>query len=582
MAVSAQATFAATLVDELSRCGVRHAVLCPGSRSTPLAVALAADRRIRLHVRLDERSAGFYALGIGLATGTPAVVCTTSGTAAVELHPALVEAHHARVPLIALTADRPPELHDTGAPQTVLQHGIYPGLLRFSVDPGVPTWEAGWSWRSLASRLYAEACGGARAPGPVHANLAFREPLLGEPGVLPAGRPSGGAWHAMAADGADASPETVDSLIALRDKLGCIVAGGGASSADPGSVLALGAALGWPVIADPRSGARVAGSDAVVVSLADPLLRVPRLARELLPEVIIQVGEPPASKIVTQWLASAATHGSEMWAVDRWGEPRDPARVATKVISCDPGSLFRSVLAALADFGAQDRSWELLWQDCQARAEKHLADFLGSHNELSEVNASRMIWSFLSRDDLLVVSSSMPVRALEWFAPAHADPPGVIANRGANGIDGVLSTALGVAASGGRRVTALLGDLAFLHDVSALSALEPVPDIEVFVLDNGGGGIFRFLPQARELDPGTFERLFVTAPVVEVEPVARGFGWSVDSACSVDELADVLSAGRNGDHCRGHHLTRIPIAAERVAAGYSECHAAVAESLEMV
>src|SRR3954462_10215837 len=174
-----QASFAPTLVDEWVRCGVTHAVVAPGSRSTPLALALARDSRVDLHVVLDERSAAFQALGVGLATGRPALVLTTSGTAAVELHPAVVEAHHARVPLLAVTADRPPDLHHVGAPQTVEQAQLYAGAVRWAYDPGVPAAAAAGTWRSLAARGVLEAVGNRAGPGPVHLNLPFREPLLG-------------------------------------------------------------------------------------------------------------------------------------------------------------------------------------------------------------------------------------------------------------------------------------------------------------------------------------------------------------------------------------------------------------------
>ncbi|HUA95990.1 MAG TPA: thiamine pyrophosphate-binding protein, partial [Acidimicrobiales bacterium] len=193
--MSVQATFAATLVDEWIRGGVTDAVLCPGSRSTPLALALASRPELRLHVRLDERGAGFFALGLGMATERPAPVCTTSGTAAAELHPAVMEAHHGGVPLLACTADRPPELHHVGAPQTVDQSRLYGTAVRWSCEPGVPEAEAAWTWRALAARSVAEACGGPRPPGPVHLNLAFREPLAGEADTLPAGRPGGAPWY---------------------------------------------------------------------------------------------------------------------------------------------------------------------------------------------------------------------------------------------------------------------------------------------------------------------------------------------------------------------------------------------------
>ncbi len=182
------ATFCATLVDEWARAGLTDAVVSPGSRSTPMALALAADDRLRLHVFVDERSAAFFALGIGLRTGAPALTLTTSGTAAAELHPAVIEAHHAGIPLLAVTADRPPEAHGVGAPQTIEQGDLYGRAVRWRADPGVPDPAASPSWRSLAARAVAEARGAGGRPGPVHLNLAFREPLVGRPGPLPPGR----------------------------------------------------------------------------------------------------------------------------------------------------------------------------------------------------------------------------------------------------------------------------------------------------------------------------------------------------------------------------------------------------------
>ena len=241
-----QATFAATVVDEWARAGVTDAVVAPGGRSTPFALALAADQRLRVHVVLDERSAGFFALGIGLATGRPAIVLTTSGTAAVELHPAVVEACHARVPLLAVTADRPTDLHDVGAPQTVEQHEVFGAAVRWhaAIDP------VAWpetSWRSVGARAFIESTTCAVGPGPVHLNVAFRDPLLGEPAPLPPGRQAGRAWHVAPA----ARPTAARSPIDLSARRGLVVAGGGA---DPRAVQAFAAALEWPVLADPRSG----------------------------------------------------------------------------------------------------------------------------------------------------------------------------------------------------------------------------------------------------------------------------------------------------------------------------------------
>ena len=202
-----QATFCATFVDEWVRAGVTDAVVCPGSRSTPLALALARDTRLNVHVRLDERSAGFFALGASLATGRAVVVCTTSGTAAAELHPAVVEAHHAGVPLLVCTANRPPRLQSVSAPQVIDQQGLYGSAVRWSAVPGVPDWSGRRSWRSLASRAFAESMSGPFGPGPVHLDLPFDEPLYGVASELPAGRPGGEPWHVVA----EADPQTAGS-----------------------------------------------------------------------------------------------------------------------------------------------------------------------------------------------------------------------------------------------------------------------------------------------------------------------------------------------------------------------------------
>jgi 2-succinyl-5-enolpyruvyl-6-hydroxy-3-cyclohexene-1-carboxylate synthase len=295
--LSVQATFAATLADEWARCGVAHAVVSPGSRSTPLAVALAGDGRFSVHVVLDERSAGFFALGLGLATGRPAVVLTTSGTAAAELHPSVIEAHQAGVPLIACTADRPVELHHVGAPQTVEQSRLFDAAVRWSFEPGVADPSASSSWRSVAARAVAEATANPEGPGPVHLNLAFRDPLADDPGELPPGRAETEPWHRRR-PGRVSPPEEVVRELAKGGR-GLVVAGAGAGR--PEEVHRMAESLGWPVLADPRSGCRLPG--AVTVAAADALLRVPEFAAGHEPDRVLRLGAPWASRVVAEWLA---------------------------------------------------------------------------------------------------------------------------------------------------------------------------------------------------------------------------------------------------------------------------------------
>jgi 2-succinyl-5-enolpyruvyl-6-hydroxy-3-cyclohexene-1-carboxylate synthase len=520
------------LVDELARAGVRHAVVCPGSRSTPLAMALAADERMRLHVRLDERSAAYFALGIGLESGLPACLLTTSGTAAAEVHAAVVEAHHARVPLIVCTADRPPELHEVGAPQTVEQANLYAGTMRFACDLGVPDPAAAGSWRPLASRLFAEACAAPEGPGPVHLNVAFREPLDAPPGEAPPGRRDGRPWHSVEAARPFPDPVLAEVLATARQPL--IVAG--ARCGDPELLLAT-ARRGIPLLADPRSGCRQVKRPAPVVAAADALLRSTSFAAAHRPDLVIRLGESWASKIVNSWLDEGAAAGALHVLVDPFGEWRDPGRQVAKVLRARPGDLLRGLLA-VEDARPVDPAWTSSWQGAEAVAQRALGDCLdelGEAGELVEPLVARALATAPGVGTLLV-ASSMPIRDLEWFSAPRPAYPRVLANRGANGIDGVVSTTLGVAASravgDGGPVIGLVGDLAFLHDLTALlrAAAGPEPSgrpCGIIIVDNGGGGIFSFLSQARSVERSRFEQLFGTPQATDVAEHARAAGCPV-------------------------------------------------------
>lgn len=555
-----QATFAATLADEWVRAGITDAVVCPGSRGTPLVLALAQRDELRVHVRLDERGAGFFALGIALATGRPVVVSVTSGTAAAELHPAVVEAHHARVPLIVCTADRPPELHGVGAPQTIDQVGLYGPALRWAADPGVADPACASSWRSLAARAVAEASGGPQGPGPVHLNLAFREPLVGLPGPLPPGRPAGSPWHRVA--GAPGTP----ALLPWATGRGVLLAGAGAGPAD--ALVDLAAHLGWPLLADPRSGCR--RSDPHVVAAADAIARAaPPLLR---PELVVRLGAPWASKALPSFLA-----GADAVVVDPWWRWQDPGHDALVVHRASPQSFVEAALALAPPDGGS--AWLAAWQDAERVAQEAIDAALAG-GDLTEPALARSLLAWVPGDATVVVSSSMPVRDLEWFARPLAAPPRVLANRGANGIDGVVSSALGAAAAGAGPVVAVVGDLAFLHDVGALVTLGAgqVPgSCTIVVVDNGGGGIFELLPQASALERGLFDAVLATPPAVDVVEVARGFGVAV---ADVAELGTLEEAVRAGTAARGVSVVRARVPPRQAnAALHGRVDAAVAGAL---
>jgi len=538
IAADVQAAFCAVLADEWARAGVTEAVVAPGSRTTPLVLALDAEQRIRVHVVLDERSAGFVALGLGQAAGRPAVVATTSGTASVELHPAIVEASYAGVPLIAATADRPPELHQVAAPQTIDQEALFGGAVRWTCSPGVAELSSAGSWRSLASRCVAET--GGRAPGPVHINLAFREPLVGSGDdlVIPSGRPSGAPWHDSAGWLAGAAPDVVVDLLRCHaGARGLIVAGAGAG--DASSLLAAADRLGWPVLADPRSGCRTA--ERPVIAAADALLRVPSVAGWR-PDVVLRVGAPWSSKVVNQWLGALPSDVPQV-LVDPQQAWRDPERTASHVLATDPEGLISAVVGGLPADSGGISEWYGSWLAAESAAREVFEAHLGASGpqSLSEPAVARAALAGLPDGGQLVVSSSMPIRDVEWYG---APRPGirVLANRGVNGIDGVLSTAIGVALAHGRPTLALMGDLAFVYDAGAMVwiATREVA-LTVVVVDNDGGGIFSFLPQASTLESPVFERYWGTPHGLDLGALARAYGVDVLPVTGRSQLDALVS-----------------------------------------
>ena len=523
-------SFCATLVDEWVRWGLTDAVVCPGSRSAPMAVALLEDPRVRVHVHLDERSGSFLALGLARATRRPVVVLATSGTAAVEFHPAVVEADLDRVPLLAVTADRPPRLRGVGAPQTIDQVDLYGRAVRASFDAPVPDPANSSQWRSLARAVWRSSTGA--APGPVQLNLPFDEPLLDEVMALP---PVSDDGHVVV-DPAD--PFTDPGELPAR---GVVIAGGAID--DPAAVLALAEALGWPVLADPRSGCRI--PHASVIAHADALFRGdgPHLDAEM----VVRFGPLPASKVVNGWVASIGVphvHIDPQRALD------DPHRVVSRVVHMEASDWVASVLAVTAP--SVDPEWLSTWRTADDAAEEAIA--VGTQGRaLSEPGVARAVVSSVPEGGALVVSSSMPVRDVEWFSAPRTGLT-VHVNRGANGIDGVVSTAVGVALAG-RPTALLIGDVALLHDTNGLLGVDRRDvDLCIVVVDNDGGGIFSFLPQATVLERDPFETLFGTPHGVDLAGLAHAHGLPVLDAVDDGSVAVAVTAALATG---GVHVVRV-------------------------
>ena len=544
---------ASALVEELARCGVRRAALSPGSRSTPLAVALWRQPAIEVTVVLDERSAGFFALGCGLATGQPAAVLCTSGTAAANLHPAVCEADEAGVPLIVLTADRPPELRGIGAGQTIDQLKLYGDSVRWFCEVG--THEADdqglLHYRSVACRAFAAAVGDPR-PGPAHLNLAWREPLSPVPdaGAVTAKDP-------LALDGRGERPLTAvarpatqpeDALMdELAERLaaaprGLIVAGrqGDAALAEPVSELA--AASGYPILAEPTSQLRRGVHDrSLVVSTYDVIARARSAA--LAPELIVRIGDMPTSKALRQWLGDL----SELRQVvlDPDASWKEPSGRADTVVRADPGAVAHGLATRLkASAASPERArsdWPGAWRASDEAVRSALDAELSQLDELSEPGAWTALAAALRDGDAVLAASSMPVRDQELFVPTGRELVRFLANRGANGIDGLVSTAAGIAAASGRRTWAVLGDLALCHDSNGLAVARELERLRFLVLDNGGGGIFHFLPQAEVLDEAEFEALLGTPSGLDLERLADLHGLSCAAPSTPAELESALA-----------------------------------------
>jgi 2-succinyl-5-enolpyruvyl-6-hydroxy-3-cyclohexene-1-carboxylate synthase len=521
-------SFAATFVDELAVQGVDFACISPGSRSAPLAIALQRHPKIRVMVHIDERSGSFFGVGLAKGTGKPVVLLCTSGTAAAEFHPAVVEAFHSRTPLIVLTADRPPELREVGANQAIDQDRLYGTAVRWFFDPGTPVESAGSprQWRRLAARAYAEVAG-----GPVHINLPFREPLVPTPGEVPVAL--GAAGQAISAGRIQPTPGQVTTLASSlqRAQRPLIIAG---EMRDGDRLAPALARLGLPVLAEPSSQLRRAETGAAVESY-EALLRA-GWSLQHGPDLVVSLGGAPTSKVLSAWLAAAS---APTFLIDPDHSWRDPDQVAGHVMACDPQALLEAL-------PAMDRNaWREEWMSAGKRATAAIAATFVS-TPLHEGHIVRALAARLPENGQVFVGSSMPIRAVDSFWPYAKTQQRFYGNRGASGIDGLVSSGLGLAAGRSNVPTVLLlGDLSVYHDMNGLWALRRHGlRATIVVCDNNGGGVFNFLPQAQHQD--VFEELFATPLGLDFAQVARLYDLVyspvTDRAGLEPALVDALAA----------------------------------------
>lgn len=599
------AAFALAFVQELTRTGVTHICACPGSRSTPLLIAAAQTPSLKMWMHVDERAAAFFALGLAKATRSPVALLCTSGTAAANFLPAIVEAYHARVPLIVLTADRPAELRDCGAGQTIDQLRIFGSHVRWFAEAPLP--EASnlvlRAVRKLACRAVFETSSHPR--GPVHLNFPFREPL--EPKFIDGDFVED--LHTLSRDGRELQPfcdakpaqtrasesvicEIVDWI--ASEAHGIIACGPLDISPTLSNVIAtLGHLAGWPIFADPTSQLRCGKhvQDAPLLAASDLLLRDAAFSAEHAPRAVLRLGDFPTSKALRLWLEAHPAARSVV--IDPEATWHDPSHLAHTLIAVDPEPLLAELIARLAAKIPKARTspWcaEFLASDACVR--QAIATAVQEDERLLEPRFVRELAEILPKQAALFVSSSMPVRDLDAFLPLSAKPLRVFCNRGANGIDGILSTAFGVSAALDVPTILVVGDLAFLHDLGGLLAASRYSlDLLIFVMQNNGGGIFSYLPisqhdaaipqklkvtQKKDMTIA-FDALFTTPHHLDLQPFVEGFrgkytkvsSWSQFRTTSLEALQD-----------KGLRVIELPIDLKASVAAHRTITKCVAKAL---
>ena len=579
--------FVGAFVDELARSGVKHVCISPGSRSTPLALMIADEPRLKSWIHLDERSGAFFALGMARALNEPVALLCTSGTAAANFYPAIVEAKIAAVPLIVLTADRPPELRDVGAGQTIDQNQLYGSHVKWFVEVALP--DASPSMlrysRTLASRATATAQ--SNPAGPVHLNFPFREPLVPTPvspdgdvaaGDLAAwkGRAGGAPWVAVSGGSMNIDQTAVSRLASqLRSAKRPMIVCGPQPDIRLGEPLGeIAKSIGAPLLADPLSQLRWGSHDrSTLIDRYDAIVRHPRAVESLAPDFILRIGAIPTSKALFQWIEKQSDASLVVVDPVRWP---DPSLRAHEMLQADPRALCENLFPCLSS-GSSNSDWLNRWESANDIAGSALVGYCGSLGEPFEGAILAEIVASLPEKAALFASSSMPVRDLDTFGEGDARIIRVMANRGANGIDGVISTALGAAAAANSGPMVLaIGDIAFYHDMNGLLAAKAHGiDATIVVINNDGGGIFSFLPQASA--DRHFEKLFGTPHGLDFSHSAELYGAKYNLANDSESLRSAITAGIEG---KGLHVVEIRTERTRNVALHRDAVSAVARALD--
>lgn len=517
-------SYLSAFVNEMVYSGIEDVVISPGSRSTPLAMMMAEHPKLNVYINVDERSAAFFALGMAKASGNPVAVLCTSGTAAANYYPAIVEAHYSRVPLIILTADRPHELRDVGAPQAIDQIHMYGHHVKWFMEMALPedTVEMTRYVRAVCARAAATAIS---APcGPVHLNFPFREPLvphLDKDNLFNMGERNDG--YVSVEQGVQHLRK--EQLDILAEKLqsvskGIIICGDLYDNDFSHAVTQLAERLQFPILADPLSQLRSGTHNSEnIIDTYDTFLRNNDAKTALKPELIIRFGAMPVSKALTIFVKE--NHDVEQWIIDGGKGWRDPSLLSTKMIYASETAFCYDLMEIIKESPFSD--YKEKWLKINSLTKECLRT-INETKDLSEGKLFYILPDILPNGATLFVGNSMPIRDLDTFFHNNNKSIQVMANRGANGIDGTISTALG-AATKRQPLFLIVGDLTFFHDLNGLMAAKMYDlDITIIVINNNGGGIFSFLPQASY--PKNFEKLFGTPLNLQFEHVVKMYGGS--------------------------------------------------------